>query len=175
MQLNLAGFKDRYEQWVEESLPDYRAGKMQEIVLKYPFVISEDVPWTPYTGDPAAQTFAVITTGGLYLKESQPPFDTESIHGDPSFREIPKQVRQQDLGIAHAHYDHSLAEEDFNTIFPINRFRELEREGILGNVVDTNYSFSYINNIVPLLTKSVPELLSHLKAKKVDVLFLVPV
>lgn len=47
MQLNLARFKDRYEQLVEESLPDYRAGKMQEIVLKYPFVISEDVPWTP--------------------------------------------------------------------------------------------------------------------------------
>jgi len=175
MPMDLSGFTARYETWVEESLPDYRAHKMDQIVLKYPFVISEDIPWTPYTGEPAAQTFALITTGGIYLKESQPPYNTESIHGDPSFRKIPKNVRREELGIAHAHYDHSIAAEDFNTIFPIERFIELEREGILGKVVDTHYSFSYVNDIVPLLTKSVPEVIRRLKADRVGVLFLVPV
>ena len=175
MPLDLTGFTARYEKWVEESLPDYRAHKMDQIVLKYPFVISQDVPWTPYTGDPAAQTFAMITTGGVYIKGSQQPFDTESIHGDPSFREIPKTIRREELGIAHAHYDHSIAEEDFNTIFPIERLMELEKEGILGKVVDTHYSFSYVNDIVPLLTRSVPDVIRRLKADNVDVLFLVPV
>jgi len=175
MPIDIDRFKIAYEKWVEESLPAYRAGNMQEIVKKYPFVISEDIPWTGYRGRPAEQTVALVTSGGLYLKDSQPPFDTESIHGDTSMREIPKTVRQEDIGIAHAHYDHSLAKEDINIIFPIRRFIELEQEGIIGNVPDTLYSFSYVNDVVTLVTKTIPDFISRIKAAGVDVLLLVPV
>jgi len=175
MPVNVDQFKHAYEKWVEESLPDYRAGNMKEIVKKYPFIVSDDVPWTPYKGRPSAQTFALITSGGLYLKDSQPPFDTVSIHGDPSLRAIPKTARQEDLGIAHAHYDHSLAEQDINVIFPIQRFIDLEKEGIIGKVADTHYSFSYVNDVVTLVTETVPKVISRIKAEGVDVLFLVPV
>jgi D-proline reductase (dithiol) PrdB len=175
MTVDLNRFKARYDKWAEESLPDYRAGKMHKIIQKYPFVVSEDIPWTPFKGEPSEKCFALITSGGLYLKDSQTPFDTESIHGDPSFREIPRTVSQQDLGIAHAHYDHSLAEADINTIFPIKRFLELEQEGFIGKVADTHYSFSYVNDVVPLVSKSMPEVIHRLKADGVDVLFLVPV
>ncbi|HIJ57686.1 MAG TPA: hypothetical protein HPQ03_16400 [Deltaproteobacteria bacterium] len=175
MTIDLKKFKPDYEKWVEESLPDYRAGNMKEIVKKYPFIVSKDVPWTPYRGKPSEQTFALVTSGGFYLKDSQPAFDTESIHGDTSYREIPKTVRQEDLGIAHAHYDHSLAEQDINTIFPIHRFIELEKEEVIGRQADTQYSFSYVNDAVTLVTKTVPEVIRRIKAQGVDVLFLVPV
>jgi D-proline reductase (dithiol) PrdB len=175
MPINLDQFKLAYDKWVEESLPDYRAGNMKEFVKRYPFVISDDVPWTPYKGRPSEQTFALITSGGLYLKDRQPPFDTVSIHGDTSFREIPKSVGQQALGIAHAHYDHSLAEQDINIIFPIQRFLELEKEGIIGKVAETHYSFSYVNDVVTLVTETVPRVISRIKAEGVDILFLVPV
>jgi D-proline reductase (dithiol) PrdB len=175
MPIDLEKFKPAYEKWVEESLPDYQAGNVKEIVKKYPFIAPEDVPWTPYTGSPAEQTFALITSGGLYLKDSQPPFDTVSIHGDPSCREIPRTVRPGDLGIAHAHYDHSLAEQDINVIFPIQRFIELETEGVIGKVADTHYSFSYVNDAVSLVTRTAPEALSRLKTAQVNVLLLVPV
>jgi hypothetical protein len=175
MSIDLDKFKPVYEKWVEESLPDYQAGNVKEIVKKYPFIVSENVPWTAYAGSPSEQTFALVTSGGLYLKDRQPPFDTVSIHGDSSFREIPKTVRPDELGIAHAHYDHSLAEQDINVIFPIQRFIELEGENIIGRVADTNYSFSYVNDAVSLVTESVPKLVARLKAAKVDVLFLVPV
>jgi len=148
---------------------------MKDIVKKYPLIAPDDIPWTAYNGQPSSQTFALATTGGLYLKDSQPPFDTESIHGDVSFREIPKTVRQQDIGIAHLHYDHSLAEQDMNIVFPIQRFIELEAEGIIGKLTDTNYSFSYVNDAVSLATETVPEFISRIKAAGVDVLFLVPV
>jgi len=107
MPIDLEKFKPAYEKWVEESLPDYQAGKMKEIIK---LIVSDGVPWTPYKGQPSEQTFALVTSGGFYLKERQPPFDTVSIHGDTSFREIPKTVHQEDLAIAHSHYDHSLAE-----------------------------------------------------------------
>ncbi|MGD8765454.1 MAG: glycine/sarcosine/betaine reductase selenoprotein B family protein [Desulfobacteraceae bacterium] len=175
MPIDLDAFKTAYEKWVEESLPDYRAGNMKEIVKKYPFIAPDDIPWTACNGQPSNQTFALVTSGGLYLKDSQPPFDTESIHGDISFREIPKTVRQHDIGIAHAHYDHSLAEQDINTVFPIQRFIELENEGIIGKLTDTHYSFSYVNDVVSFVTETVPEFISRIKAAGVDVLFLVPV
>ena len=175
MSFDLEKFKSAYDKWVTESLPDYRAHKMDEIVKRYPFVITDDVPWTPYSGKPSEQTFALVTSGGLYLKDSQPPFDTESIHGDPSFREIPRTARSEDLRFAHAHYDHSLAEQDVNTIFPIQRFIELEKERIIGKLTQTNYSFSYVNDVQPLITNTIRELIGRIKAAGVDVLFLVPV
>jgi D-proline reductase (dithiol) PrdB len=175
MSFDLEKFKSAYDKWVKESLPDYKAHKIDEIVKKYPFVIFHNVPWTPYRGKPSEQTFALVTTGGVYLKDSQSPFETESIHGDPSFRKIPRTVRQEDLRFAHAHYDHSLAEQDVNTIFPIQRFIELEKEGIIGKLTQTHYSFSYVNDVEPLITNTIPELIDQIKAAGVNVLFLVPV
>lgn len=175
MPIDLESFKAAYAKWVEEGLAEFQAGNVLDVVKRYPLIVSDDVPWTPYTGTPSEQTIALVTSGGLYLKDSQVPFNTASIHGDPSFREIPKTARQEDFGIAHAHYDHSLAEQDINVIFPLERLIELEREEVIGRVAETHYSFSYVNDIVTLLTESVPQLLQKLKAAAVDILLLVPV
>ncbi len=175
MPLDFKTLKTAYEKWVAEGQADYEAGKILEVVKRYPLVISEDVPWTSYTGTPSRQTVALITSGGLYLKNSQPAFNTVSIHGDPSFREIPRTVRQQELGIAHAHYDHSMAEQDINVIFPLERLIELETEGVIGRVADKHYSFSYVNDVLTLLTEYIPQLLHKLKQAGVDILLLVPV
>ena len=175
MPIDISAFKAAYAKWIKESLPDFEAGKVQEAVKKYPLIVSEDVPWTPYRGSPSEQTIALVTSGGLYLKGSQAPFETASIHGDPSFREIPKTARQEDFGIAHAHYDHSLVAQDFNVIFPLERLRELEGQKVIGQVAQTHYSFSYVNDVVTLVTDSAPKLLRKLKDAKVDLLLLVPV
>lgn len=175
MPIDVEKFKGDYDKWVDESLSDYQAGKMDKIIKKYPFIVADDIPWTPYKGVPSAQTFAIVTSGGLYLKESQAPFDTVSIHGDTSFRELPKTVRQEDLGIAHAHYDHSLAEQDFNIIFPLQRLIELEKEKIIGRLAKTNYSFSYVNDVATLVKKTIPDLIMRIRSQAIDVLFLVPV
>jgi D-proline reductase (dithiol) PrdB len=175
MTIDLEQFKIAYEKWVEESMPDFQVGKMAEILKKYPSIIPDDIPWMPYAGKPSEQAFALITSAGLYLKNSQPAFNTLSIHGDPSIREIPKAVQQEEIGIVHGHYDHSLVEQDINIIFPIHRLIELENEGIIGKAADTHYSCSYVNNVVPLVTESVPKMISRIKAERVDVVLLVPV
>jgi D-proline reductase (dithiol) PrdB len=175
MPVDLEKFKCSYGKWVAESLPFYQAGDLKEIVKKYPFIVPEDVPWTPYGGRPSEQTVALVTSGGLYLRESQAPFNTESIHGDPTFREIPRTTRPEDIRIAHAHYDHSQAEEDINVVFPLQRLIELQAEGIIGKVAGTHYSFSYVNDVVPLVTQAVPEIIRRLRADRVDFVILVPV
>lgn len=175
MPLNIEKLKADYKKWVDEYRADFEAGKVDEAVKNYPMVISEDVPWTPFAGKPSEKTFALITSGGLYLKNSQPAFETGTIHGDMSFREIPRTVRYENIGIAHGHYDSSLAEEDLNTIFPLQRFIELEKEGIIGRLADTHYSFSYVNDVADFVTGSAAEVLDRIRAQAVDALFLVPV
>jgi D-proline reductase (dithiol) PrdB len=175
MAIDLEKFRAAYDRWVEESLPHYRAGNLKAIVDRYPFIVPDDIPWAPYSGEPSKHTFAFVTSGGLYLKGTQPPFDTESIHGDPSFRELPRSTRPEDLGIAHAHYDHSLAEQDVDVVFPLRRFLELEQEGVVGKVAETHYSFSYVNDVVPLVTHYVPQIVRRMKAQAVDAVMLVPV
>ena len=175
MPIDVNTFKSAYEKWAEESLTDFQAGKIAEVMKNYPFVIPDDIPWTPYSGNASEQTFVLVTSGGLYMKDSQPAFDTVSIHGDATIREIPKNVRQEQLGIAHAQYDHSLAEQDINIIFPIQRLIELEQEGVIGKLVDTHFSYSYVNDVFPLVTETVPKMISRIKADGVDAALLVPV
>ena len=175
MSIDLERVGAAYKNWVEESLPDWQAGKIEDAIKRYPFVVSEDIPWTPFKGQPSEKTVALVTSGGLYLKDSQAAFEAESIHGDPSYREIPRAVQPEDLGIAHPHFDHSLAEQDVNTIFPIQRLVELEKEGIVGKVADTHYSFSYVNDVARLLTESVPKVIARLQSERVGMVFLVPV
>ena len=175
MKSNLAQFESAYKKWVDESLFDFQAGHMEQIVKKYPFMISEEVPWTQFEGKVSEKTFALITSGGLYLKDSQSAFETKTIHGDPSFRKIPKTVRAENIGIAHSHYDQNMAEKDINTIFPFQRFLELEKEGIIGKVADSHYSFSYVNDVSTLISTTIPKVIQLLKSESVDALFLVPV
>ena len=75
MPIDIEKFKAAYTEWVEEGLADFQSGKVLEVVKRYPLIVSEDVPWTSYRGRPSEQTVAVVTSGGLYLKASQPAFD----------------------------------------------------------------------------------------------------
>ena len=59
--------------------------------------------------------------------------------------------------------------------FPSTVSPNLKKEGIIGNLVDTHYSCSYVNNVVPLVTETVPQMISRIKADGVDVVLLVPV
>ena len=51
----------------------------------------------------------------------------------------------------------------------------MEKDAIIGKLADTNYSFSYVNDVVSLVTETVPKLITRIKSAKIDVLFLVPV
>jgi hypothetical protein len=46
MSFDLESFKAAYKRWVDEGLADFQAGKVLEVVKRYPLVVSEDVPWT---------------------------------------------------------------------------------------------------------------------------------
>ena len=133
-----------------------------------------ETPWTPLRVPIQQAKFALVTTGGFYV-EGQQPYETDGPEGlgDWSFREIHRDTPRETLRVAHLHYDLSGPREDMNCVFPLDRFVELEREGVIGKLADTNYSFmGFIQRPDLLMSETAPEVARRLKADGVDSVFL---
>jgi len=141
----------------------------------YKWSVFKTTTWTPLEKPLAQCKVALLSAGGISLK-GQPPYDPFS-RDDLTFREIPKDVRAQDFVINYSYYDHTDADKDINCIFPIDRFRELEREGFIGEVAETHYGtgMGRMYKRTALQTQLAAEIASRLKAARVDALFCVPV
>ncbi len=127
----------------------------------------------------------LVSFAGVYRK-GQKPFNTSpgiipaplramkfKDRGDSSFREISLDAESTDLVIAHAHYDHSEADEDINCIFPMMRLVELEVEGFIGECAETHYSFmGYVPETQRILATATSEIIPLLKKRGVDAVVL---
>ena len=97
--------------------------------------------------------------------------------GDPTFRAIDITKPLTDLMITHDYYDHSDADKDINIIFPVERLREFEKEGVIGRLSDLHYSFMghilspHINTLMKI---TAPEVAKKLKTDRVDIVLLTP-
>jgi D-proline reductase (dithiol) PrdB len=54
---------------------------------------------------------------------------------------IPRDANADDLAISHQAYDRTDALRDINLVFPLERLRELEAEGVIGRVTDEHFGF----------------------------------
>jgi len=126
-------------------------------------------------------TVALMTSAGVYLKDSQPPFDVERekrepTWGDPTYRVIPADVRQEQVGATHLHINTNDILEDVNVVLPIRAFRKLAAEGVIGGLAAEHYSFMGFQerSLVDWKTNQGPELAARLRERAVDVLLLAP-
>ena len=104
------------------------------------------IPWTPLTRPLSESKFGLVTSGGLFHKGSDAPFDlererSEPTWGDPTYRSIYSSIRQDEVGVSHLHVNPRLAESDMNVLLPINRFQELTAEGTIGALAENHFSF----------------------------------
>jgi D-proline reductase (dithiol) PrdB len=120
---------------------------------------------------------ALVTTAGLRAPE-QSGFDISYKGGDPSFREIPNDAVLTTLIESHKSdaFDHSGIEADRNLAFPLDRFRELAAQGVIGALNHRHFSFmGSVTQPRPLLEETAPQAARLLQADGVDVAFLTPV
>jgi D-proline reductase (dithiol) PrdB len=143
---------------------------------QYDVVVNRFVPWAPLRKPLRESRLALVSSAGAYLPGSQEPFAAALPYGDPSFREIPNDAPVASLSFAHDHYDHALAKEDPNVVFPLERLRALVDVGELGGLTPFHYSFSgYVTRPLPLATDIGPEVASRLQAAAADAALLVAV
>lgn len=91
------------------------------------------VPFTPFEGELARATVAIVTAGGVHLR-AQEPFNIADELGDLTFRVFDQEVESSELMVTHHHYDHADADQDINVVFPIDVLRELRAEGFIKDV-----------------------------------------
>lgn len=142
----------------------------------YKPVEAGEIPWTPLSKPLRECKVALVTTAGVHHRD-QPPFDMEDKDGDPSFRVIDATRPLETLMITHDYYDHADADRDMNIVFPMERLRELEAQGVIGGVSDAHLGF--MGHIVgphidTLLGRTAPEAAEILKAAGADVVLLTP-
>lgn len=91
------------------------------------------VPFTPFERELQKSTIAIVTAGGVHLKD-QEPFNIADELGDLGYRVIAHDAESDQLMVTHHHYDHRDADRDINVVFPIDVLRDLQTEGFIGGV-----------------------------------------
>jgi D-proline reductase (dithiol) PrdB len=113
---------------------------------------------------------ALISSAGTYI-DGTPEFVGE----DLSYREIPIEVDASDLRFAAKGYDPTAVTQDNNSLLPIERLLEFERNGIIGQLNGVFWSFSgYITNAASVAEELGPKLVERLQRYEVQAALLVP-
>ena len=140
-------------------------------------------PWTPFGSGTEAPRLAdarvaLVTTAAFFLPD-QEPFDEELKGGDFSYRVLPTEgadLRQLQIGHRSEAFDHTGIESDYELALPVERFRELAREGTIGELHGEALSFMGSVTAPARLTRTTaPEAAGRLADAGVDVAFLTPV
>ena len=158
----------------------YLPGSIAGYYRNMPVTKVDPIPWTPLAKPLSECRVSLVTTAGIYVKDVDPPFDAERekrepMWGDPTYRRIPRDVRQEQIGASHLHINNRDLLEDVNTVLPIGRLLELESEGVVGSLAPTNYSFmGYQMNNAEWREKYGPEVAGLMKDEAVDVALLTP-
>lgn len=114
---------------------------------------------------------ALVTTGGVHLPQ-QTRFDIDDPAGDCSYREIPNDAAA--LTWTHAHFRPE-DDSDLDAVFPLWTLRELEKEGIVGELNRRHFSFmGAIHDPGPLAAETAPEVAGKLADDEVDAVLLTP-
>ena len=135
------------------------------------------IPWTPLSRPVNQSRFGLVTSGGLYHRGHEPPFDTEGERqkpdwGDPSYRTLPADMDPGEVAASHLHLNTDAIEEDMNILLPLQRFRELAQEGRIQGQAKHAYSFmgyqGYPSDLTGWREESGPQVAQKLLAEGVD-------
>ena len=141
------------------------------------------IPWAELSHPLADSVFGLITSGGLYHDGVEPPFDldgekSDPCWGDPTYRTIPFDIPQAEVGASHLHINTRDVLIDINILLPVDRFRELTAEGRIGGVAQNAFSLMGYQGFPPDTTAWEetygPEIAHRLKQEGVSCVLLTP-
>ncbi|THB75681.1 MAG: selenoprotein B glycine/betaine/sarcosine/D-proline reductase [Desulfobulbaceae bacterium] len=147
----------------------YEAGE-REHLLNLPCPQFPSTPFSPPLSVGKARV-CIISTAGLHPRETEP-----FALGDIGYRPIPKDIAPNDLVMSHisTNFDRTGYQRDLNTIFPLDRLKELAEQNRIDSVA--NYHYSFMGATDPtLMEQSARGLAPLLKQDQVNSVLLVPV
>ncbi len=118
-------------------------------------------------------TIMIVSTAGAHLKTQEP----YNLKGDTTYRVISGDVQVADLTVTHGaplhDYNWEEPRRDPNTIFPIDRLRELAAENYIGGVSDKHLSMmGYAMRLNEINTVTVPAIAKEVDHSRADAVIL---
>ena len=164
---DIDGWRRRYADWKQG-----RAATPEgDVDADYPFVRNRRAPFLPARRALPMLNLALISSAGAYI-DGTPAFAGDS---DATFKEIPIDVEGADLRYAARGYDPAAVQQDMNSEVPIERLREFETNGIIGQLNPVFWSFSgLIPDAARISDELVPPLLERVNRYEVQAALLVP-
>ncbi|HUV27006.1 MAG TPA: glycine/sarcosine/betaine reductase selenoprotein B family protein, partial [Anaerolineales bacterium] len=109
----------------------------------------DESPFSPLGKPLSESSIGLLTTSGHYVEGEDPePFGVKGmdqgtaqarisdfIKSEPVLSMIPTDSARENLLVRHGGYDIRAAEQDFNTVLPMDRLVELEQDGFIGSVL----------------------------------------
>ena len=121
--------------------------------------------WTPVTKALNEMTIALVTAAGVHLKRDE----RFNLSGDTGFRLIGGQDKTGDMMVSHGGYDNSDVNKDVNVMFPIDRLREIKKDGIIKEVAISHVGFmGGGGDVDAFIEKTGPEIARILIEENVD-------
>jgi D-proline reductase (dithiol) PrdB len=137
--------------------------------------------WAPFEKPLSQSTIAVLSSAGIFMRDTQEPFDVERekrepTWGDPTWRAIPRDIPQDKVDAAHLHINTEHVKKDIGTALGLRALIALEAQGVIGSLATENYSvMGYQEHGCKVWqSKTGPEIIEHLKHNEVDALLLAP-
>lgn len=148
-----------------------RTRELYKAFTPYRWVVNEEPPpWAPL-GKPLSQCKVALMSSGGILYRDQPRFHRE----DASYRLIPKNARRDELSVWHFGYPTRDVVRDPNCVFPLERMRELEAEGVIGELGDPAFTFmGGIYSARKVREELAPKIVEELRSRRVEAFYLVP-
>ena len=151
--------------------------------------VYEDGPFAEPTKPLAESRVALFTSSGHFVAGDDPkPFGVEGmtqqeaedrisdfIKAPPTLSRVPVATIRDDLQVRHGGYDITSAVADPGVTFPVAVLRELEAEGVIGELHADAFSFPGATAQKRLIKESGPEWAQLLADEEVDLVLLVPV
>ncbi len=147
-----------------------------------PFPGEEGPVWSPFATRLAGSRVALLSSAGIYLKNSQPSFDLEHERthpewGDPSWRSIPAIATAEEIRVAHLHINDQDLLADPEIALPMNLLEKLAGEGVIGSAAGHHVAVMGFQDrgLRDWKEKTAPEIVSFLRDQEAEGLILAPV
>ena len=165
-----------YDAWLTQARPLLDAGQWTDALKSVPRLEGlAPAPPRPLRVPLSDATIALVTSAGL-SGPGQPPMDGGSVEGDYTIRVLDVDTPAGEITISHTHFDTSIARADLNTVYPVDRLRELASQGVIAGLAPRAVSFmGYFTNVFRVRDEVVPAIVSAVLATGADAALLVPV
>jgi len=164
-------WRKRYADWQKDRGSN---AVNDDIGDSYPFVKNRRAPFSPARRALPMLNLALVSSAGAYI-DGTDPFDTSAPGGDLSFREIPAEIRAEELRFAARGYHPAAVQSDINSLLPIGRLFEFESNGIIGQLNPVFWSCcGFIPDAARVVEEMAPRLVERVERYEVQAALLVP-